>query len=236
MIKIFIGYDPRETVAYHVLSQSLLEQSSVPLSITPVNRKNMWGVFTRERGPKESTEFSISRFMVPAMIGYYNGHVLFMDCDMLCRGDIAELFALARTDTAVQVVKHNYAPSTDIKFLGQEQTKYKYKNWSSVMLFNCGHCDTKHLTQEYVNKAPGLDLHQFKWCDEERIGELPRQWNHLVGEYPYDPDAKIVHFTVGGPYFAEYENCDYSEEWFDCYRRTKHCDQLPVPRLKVSQR
>jgi hypothetical protein len=86
------------------------------------------------------------------------------------------------------------------------------KNWSSVMLFNNARC--KSLTSDYVNKASGLELHQFKWLQsEDEIGSLPLDWNWLVGEYPMKPDASMVHYTIGGPYFDEYVDCDYSQDW-----------------------
>jgi hypothetical protein len=111
------------------------------------------------------------------------------------------------------VCKHDYVPKTERKFLGQVQTKYPRKNWSSLMIFNNERC--RALTPDYVNSASGLDLHRFKWLDDRLIGSLPLEWNWLVEEYPYKPDAKIVHYTLGGPYFDDYRNCDYAGEWFE---------------------
>jgi hypothetical protein len=138
-----------------------------------------------------------------------------MDCDMLCRGDVAELAAMAErsADKAVLVCKHDYLPKTERKFLGQVQTKYSRKNWSSLMLFNNARCTA--LEPRYVNSATGLELHRFAWIEDNLIGELPLAWNWLVGEYDYSAAAKIVHFTLGGPYFDEYRDCDYSAEWFE---------------------
>jgi lipopolysaccharide biosynthesis glycosyltransferase len=142
-----------------------------------------------------------------------------MDCDVLVRSDIAELGRLcnlANFYKSVLVVKHDYTPKDEKKFLGEIQSKYQKKNWSSVMLFNNYRCRT--LTPEYVNTAPGLALHQFLWTQEERIGELEKDWNHLVGEDGENPQAKIVHFTRGGPWFKEYKDCEFSKEWFDEYK------------------
>ena len=171
------------------------------------------GLYTRSRGATESTEFSLTRFLVPALSDC-RGWSLFMDCDMLCRGDIAELAAAAKSaeHKAVLVCKHDYVPKTERKFLGQIQTKYPRKNWSSLMLFNNARC--KALTPAYVNSATGLELHRFAWTTDDAIGELPLEWNWLVGEYPYKADAKMVHFTLGGPYFDDYKDCDYAAEWF----------------------
>jgi len=213
VLKAFIGFDPPETVAFYVLAHSILRRSSIPVSITPLMRSQLQGLYTRARGPTESTEFSLTRFLVPALSGY-SGWSLFMDCDMLCRADIAELARETQRhpDKAVLVCQHHYVPKTQRKFLGHVQTRYERKNWSSVMLFNNAACGA--LTPEYVNAASGLDLHRFKWTTDERIGALPLTWNWLVGEYPYDPEAKIAHFTLGGPYFDDYRHCDYAEEWF----------------------
>jgi lipopolysaccharide biosynthesis glycosyltransferase len=147
-----------------------------------------------------------------------------MDCDMLMRADIAELWALRDWRYAVMCVKHDYQPKIDTKFLGQAQTKYEKKNWSSFILFNNDEC--RALTPNYVNTATGLQLHQFKWLEnEDLIGELPVTWNYLVNEYDYREDAKNVHFTDGGPYFEEYKNDDYAEEWFAARERLLFAQQ-----------
>jgi hypothetical protein len=113
----------------------------------------------------------------------------------------------------VLACKHDYVPKTERKFLDQVQTKYPRKNWSSVMLFNNARC--RALTPEYVNTASGLDLHRFNWLNDEDIGDIPLEWNWLVGEYERKPDVKIVHYTLGGPYFDEYRDCDYAAEWVE---------------------
>ncbi len=213
MLRIYIGYDPRESVAFHTLSHSILRRSSVPVSIAPLVQRQLKKLYWRPRGPTESTEFSMTRFLVPAL-SEYRGWSIFMDCDMLCRADVSELMKQAerQADKAVLVCKHEYVPKTERKFLDQVQTRYLRKNWSSLMLFNNERC--RSLTPDYVNTASGLELHRFAWIDDAAIGELPLEWNWLVGEYDYNPGAKIVHFTIGGPYFPEYRDCDYAEEWF----------------------
>lgn len=212
--KVFIGYDQCEVVAYSVLVHSINRRSSIPVTVTPVMLSQLKGLMWRERNSLQSTEFSFSRFLTPYLAGY-KGWVLFMDCDMLMLDDIANLFSLCDDRYAVMCVKHNHVPKEGTKFLGQTQTKYEKKNWSSVMLFNCDKCTA--LTPEYVNTASGLDLHRFNWLEsDELIGEIPHRWNHLVD---YDPhvdakDLSNLHFTIGGPYFDEYNNCGYSDLWF----------------------
>lgn len=224
MLNIYIGFDQVESVAYHTLCHSILSRSSKPVSITPINLKNLKGIYTRKRDPKQSNEFSFSRFLVPYLNGY-KGFALFMDCDMLVRTDINELFELRDVTKAVQVVKHDYTPKNKTKYLGTTQYQYPRKNWSSVMLFNCAHYHCRKLTPDYINTATGLDLHRFSWTDDKYIGELPREWNHLVSEYEPNPKAKIVHYTVGGPYFDEYMNCEFSGEWFEEKSIMQHCQQ-----------
>jgi hypothetical protein len=215
MLRVFIGYDNRERIAYHVLSHSILKRSSIPTSITPLNKDCLRGFFSRPRGPLESTDFSISRFLVPFLCDY-EGYAVFMDCDMLCQGDIAELAGymslMFHYNTAVRVVKHEYQPTEKTKFLGNIQTQYEKKNWSSVMLFNNTLC--RNLTPEYVDKAHGLDLHQFKWIKEHQIGGLPKAWNWLIDEPGYEgAEAKLLHFTKGTPCFDDYANCTGADLW-----------------------
>jgi hypothetical protein len=223
VITIYIGYDPRESVAFHTLAHSILRRASVPISIAPLAQSQLRGVYRRTRGPTESTEFSLTRFLVPHLSGF-SGWSLFMDCDMLCRVDIAELMKQTerQADKAVLVCKHDYVPKTQRKFLDQVQTRYPRKNWSSLMIFNNARC--RSLSPDYVNSASGLELHRFAWIEDAAIGELPLEWNWLVGEYAYNPAAKIVHFTIGGPYFAAYRDCDYAAEWFAEFESMRQCE------------
>ena len=212
MINIFIGYDSKERVAYNVLSHSIIQNSTKPVAITPIALNNLKDDFVRERNALSSTEFSFSRFMIPHLMNY-QGWALFMDCDMLMFEDISKLWRMRDDSKAIQVCKHDYTPKESKKFLGQVQTKYEKKNWSSFMLMNCKKCTT--LTPDYVNKASGLELHQFKWLEGDHlIGDLPLEWNWLVGEYEHKEDVNNVHYTKGGPWFDEYAKCDYSNDWF----------------------
>lgn len=208
VIRVFIGYDPNETVAYHVASHSILRHASVPVSVTPLVLSQL--PMTRARDPRQSTEFSFSRFLVPWLCGF-KGTAIFMDCDVLVRADIAEL--VGERGKSVSVVKHLYKPNPEDKFLGQKQTIYEKKNWSSVMVFDCSGCAA--LTPQYVNTASGLELHQFKWLGGDYlIGNLDPAWNHLVGEQEPNPNAKLVHYTRGTPCFAKYRECEFAEEWY----------------------
>jgi len=221
VLRIFIGYDPNETVAYHTLAHSILRRASIPVSIAPLMRSQLGSIYRRERGSTESTEFSLTRFLVPALSGF-EGWSVFMDCDMLCRTDIAELtgYVERAADKAVLVCPHDYVPKTARKFLDQVQTKYPRKNWSSLVLFNNARC--RALSVDYVNSASGLELHRFTWIPDEAIGFLPLEWNWLVGEYERSEAAKIVHYTLGGPYFDDYRDCDYADEWFTERDRLNH--------------
>jgi len=218
MLRIFIGFDKAEVAAYQVCSYSIINNSSVPVSITPLNIRHFpW--FTNN-DYKASTEFAFTRFLVPWLSGFA-GWSLFMDGDMLVRSDISKLFDMKDDKYAVQCVQHNYTPQPGPKFLGTEQTEYSRKNWSSVMLFNNEKCTG--LSEEYVNSAPGLALHQFEWCKGTEIGSLPKSWNYLIDEEcgPVDfSDPELVHFTRGGPYFEEFSCCPYSEEWFRYYNES----------------
>lgn len=231
MIHIFIGYDTDESVAFYVLSHSLHRQSTMPVSISPINRDNLRGIFTRKRGELESTDFSISRFLVPWLSGY-EGWSIFMDCDMVCRDDIARLWAWRDDRYAVMCVHHDHVPVQTTKFLNQPQTRYGKKNWSSVMLFNNAKC--RSLTPEYVNTATGLQLHQFTWLgSDEEIGYLPAHWNHLADVQ--DPAAypSLVHYTLGGPWFQSYANCDFHLDWHTEKSRMLHSAESLDDKLKI---
>jgi lipopolysaccharide biosynthesis glycosyltransferase len=152
-----------------------------------------------------STEFAISRFAVPHI--QREGWALFMDSDIVCLADINELFDLADDRFAVMVVKHGQKHEDGIKMDGQMQTVYARKNWSSVMLFQCDHPANRRLTADALNTWPGRDLHAFKWLDDDLIGSLPKEWNHLVDVDPLAEmsQAKILHYTLGCPALPGWE-------------------------------
>lgn len=180
MIPLHIGYDEKESIAWHVLTHSIITRTREPLAITPIGNKTLptW-LWWRGRGPKDSTDFSNARFAVPALMNY-QGWALFMDSDMLMQADITELWEQRDDRYGVMVVKHNHQPAESKKFLGHEQTTYHRKNWSSLMMFNCAHPACRDLTPKYINSAPGLDLHGFAWCPDEYIGDITGLWNVLT--------------------------------------------------------
>jgi|DEB0MinimDraft_3_1074331.scaffolds.fasta_scaffold00182_2 hypothetical protein len=196
-----------------------MRHSSRPCEFIPINKRNI-PEFTRgiEDG---STEFSFSRFLTPYLAGY-KGIALFMDCDMLVRCDIHELLDYMSLTDDVAVVKHDYKSKVKTKFLGNVQHEYPMKNWSSLILFNCYRQPVKNLTPEVVNNASGKYLHRFEWCTN--IGEIPKEYNHLVGEYDPNPNAKIVHFTLGTPCFQGYADQEFAREWRNELRLATHAD------------
>jgi len=227
ILKIFIGYDPVESVSWHVMAHSILRQSSVPVAFIPINLKNLESIYNRERPAEQSNEFSFTRFLAP-YLSDYQGYALFFDCDMMLRVDIAQIFEEIRDqpNKAVYVVQHDYKPKNKIKYLDNVQYTYPRKNWSSVVLWNCAHPANKVVTPEFVNSAEPKELHRFTWLDDSEIGKLDVRWNWLVGEYDEPPeDVKNVHWTVGGPYFIEYQNVDFSDEWFKERARMEYCAQ-----------
>jgi len=214
-LKIFIGYDSREKIAYHVLSQSIIENSSIPVTITPINLSNIKKFYRRPKTKKHSTEFSISRFLTP-YLSNYQGYSLYLDCDFIMLGDIAKLLKLVSKNPSkvLWCVKHKYyIPKDKIKFLREKQLPYAKKNWSSFMIFNNSKC--KILTPKLVAKATGLYLHQFKWTKDNLIGALPKNWNILVGEQKIKKRINALHYTLGGPYFKKHSRCEGSKYWFN---------------------
>jgi lipopolysaccharide biosynthesis glycosyltransferase len=215
-IRVFIGYDEREAVAFHVCCQSIIETCSRPVQITPLALRTMERIYNEHHGDG-SNAFIYSRFLVPYLCGF-SGWALYLDGDMLVRRDLNELWELRRITTGVQVVKHDYRTRYPIKYLGASNADYPRKNWSSVMLWNCSLHPNRTLTPGLV-AATGEYLHRFSWLPEDRIGELPAEWNWLCREYPENHDAKLYHFTTGTPCFEGYGEQEGAGEWFDTYRR-----------------
>ena len=231
---IYIGYDPKEEVACKLLEWTLKENSPVPIVVKRLRKDILerMGLYYRlhevvngqyidkiDQRPF-STEFSFSRFLVPALM-HYEGWALYMDCDMYPRTDINELFQEYNTDYyPLYCVKHKYEPTDKFKMDGREQVTYPRKNWSSLMLWNCGHESNKVLTPEEVNKKDGKFLHGFGWLPEKAngIGSIDEEWNWLDGHSSEDITPKNVHFTTGGPWFKEWKckrpiDGHYASEW-----------------------
>jgi len=210
MIKIFVGFDSREAVAYHVCSHSLIRHSSKPLALTPLALSNLESYTETHRDG--SNNFIYSRFLVPHLMEY-RGWALYIDGDMLLRDDIAKLWALRDDSKAVLCVHHEYKTKTTDKYLGTKNADYPRKNWSSVVLWNCSHPANSVVTPEFVMSATGAQLHRFTWLDDSLIGELPIEWNWLPDEFGANPEAKLLHWTLGTPCFHEYADAPMASEW-----------------------
>jgi len=222
---VWMGFDPREATAFAVARFSLHRRTKAPIKVHGLVLDDLRarGLYTRPTSVKDgrlwddisqapmSTEFACSRFLVPYLA--QSGWALFMDCDMLVRTDIEKLFRQCDRSKAVMCVKHNYEPPENVKMDGQAQTRYARKNWSSVVAFQCDHPANKALTPEVVNTWPGRDLHAFKWLSDDLIGELDQSWNWLCGHTDAEIEPDICHFTEGGPWFDEYRDVPYSDEW-----------------------
>lgn len=223
MIPIFIGYDPREAIAYHVCSNSIIRHSSQPVAISPL-ALNILKDYD-ETHTDGSNHFIYSRFLVPHLMNY-KGWAIFMDGDMLLRDDITKLWELRDESKAVQVVKHQYRTRLTEKYLGAKNEDYPRKNWSSVILWNCGHPGNAKVTPEFIQSATGAQVHRFTWLTDDLVGELPKEWNWLDIEYDHTPDAKLVHYTLGTPCFHEFSNQgSFSNEWHRERIYTEFCQQ-----------
>lgn len=215
-LRIFIGWDSREDIAYQVCKRSLEQHASIPLEIVPIKQWDLRerGLYWRPADPLSSTEFSFTRFLTPYLAGY-EGWAVFVDCDFLFRKDIAGLLDYRDPTKALYCVQHDYQPKESTKMDGQVQTQYPRKNWSSFMLINCGHEQVRTMTPDIVNTESGLHLHRFNWLTDEMIGSLPVTWNYLEGWHSAaeceDPIA--VHFTRGGPWFEQWNAVEFAAEW-----------------------
>jgi lipopolysaccharide biosynthesis glycosyltransferase len=224
--QIYIGYDKAEPVAYHTCVESILDNSSIPVSITPLYQPTLKEFVLPKHldGYKPSNGFIFTRFLVP-YLSNYRGVSLFLDGDMVVTGDIAELADEPMGYYGVKVVKHDYKTTANQKYLGAVNLDYPRKNWSSVILFNCGFYPNNYLTPETVGAASGEYLHQFKWLKDKQIGELPKGWNVLADEPNQATDPKLIHYTLGTPCFNEYKNCQYAETWHEYRQAVNSCYQ-----------
>lgn len=234
-LDIYIGFDPREATSYSVCKHSIqmnhvwkVDGTRIqihPIVLDHVREQKLYNrihdvkdgqLYDRISDAPMSTEFAITRFLVPEL-NRFNGFAVFMDSDMILRADIADILHEVEEDPgkAVYCVKHSHNPKNAVKMDGVIQTLYKRKNWSSVMVFDCSH-EKHQVLPELVNTVPGRDLHAFSWLEDDEIGELSKDWNYLVGhtELGRGVEPKIVHWTDGSPEFPDYRNAEYSNEWF----------------------
>ena len=218
MIRVVVGFDQREAIAYHTFCQSILEKASEPVSFTPLALNTLAGY--SETHTDASNAFVYSRFLTPSLFDF-QGWAIFADGDMLCREDIAKLWALRDDSKAVLVAKHDYKTKARDKYLGNKNADYPRKNWSSLALWNCGHPANRGLAPEFVMKQTGAFLHRFTWLDDALVGEIPKEWNWLTTEYPDNYNAHLLHYTLGTPCFKDYWSCDMSGEWHAASRRVQ---------------
>ena len=216
LLNIFVGFDQKEAIAYHTFVQSIIEKSSIPLSITPLADNNLDDY--SEKHTDGTNKFTYSRFLVPYLMNF-RGWAIFVDGDMVCLSDIKELKQFFDPNVAVSVVKHNYKTKSKIKYFGQKNEDYPRKNWSSVIIWNCEHQKNKILTPEFISKKDGSFLHRFSWLDEIEIGELPKTWNWLAIEYPEKDNLNLIHYTLGTPCFKEYSESSLSKYWKKSYKK-----------------
>lgn len=229
LLTVYIGYDPREDDAYQVCKASLERHSSIPLNIVKLEMYAAQdaGCYRRSfrRAGKQmidlmdgkpfSTEFSFSRFLVPAL-SLYQGWALFVDCDFLFTDDVAKLLPKVDETKAALVVKHTHIPAEHEKMDGVSQVPYYRKNWSSFVLWNCVHPANRALTADAVNTFTGRSLHGFDWLEDYQIGSLPVTWNWLSGvNEQLDEVPAAIHFTNGIPSMEGHEHSPYADLWRD---------------------
>jgi len=215
-INLIVGFDQREAVAYHVFCQTIIDRATMPVQFLPLaeNTLNKY----KEVHADGSNKFIYSRFLTPYLMNF-SGWAIFADGDMVCQADIAELWSLRDESRAVQVVQHDYKTKAVKKYLGNKNEDYPRKNWSSLILWNCSHPKNAILTPEFIQSQPGSYLHRFSWLDDELIGRLDAEWNWLAIEYPENPNAKLIHYTLGTPCFKDYANESMSDIWKSSYER-----------------
>ncbi len=210
IIRLAIGFDQREAIAYHVFCQSIINKSSLPVMFMPLALNNL--PMYSETHTDGSNNFIYSRFLTPYLFNF-DGWAIFADGDMICNEDIAKLWVLRDHSKAVIVVPHDYKTKASQKYLGNKNENYPRKNWSSVILWNCGHPKNKKLVPDFIKMQPGAFLHRFQWLDDSDIGFLPKEWNWLATEYEDNYSAKLIHYTLGTPCFRDYQISAMADLW-----------------------
>ena len=207
MIPLYCGFDNRESAGFHAFVASVIDRASIPVSFTPIGGGQRDG----------SNAFTYARFLIPEQRGY-EGWAIFADAsDMVCLADIADLWRMRDESCAVMCVKHSYKTRHPRKYLGTalecDNRDYPRKNWSSLMLMNCGHALWRGITSRAVEYMSGAELHRFAWIPDEDIGGLPPQWNVLIDEGQPAEGAKLLHWTAGIPAFEAYADAPEAEAW-----------------------
>ena len=210
IVDVVVGFDQREAVAYHAFTQSVIEKSSIPIRFLPLNINSLTNY--KETHEDGSNEFIYSRFLVPYLMNF-KGWAIYADGDMVCLEDIKKLWNLRDNKYAIQVVKHDYKTKIKNKYWGNKNENYPRKNWSSLILWNCGHKSHKILTPEFIQKQTGAFLHRFNWIIDSEIGEINKEWNWLAVEYEEKQDINLIHYTIGTPCFEEYQNSSLASYW-----------------------
>ena len=210
IVDIIVGFDPREAVAYHTFTQSVIAKSSLPTRFLPLNIGSLSNY--QELHKDGSNDFIYSRFLVPYLMDF-EGWAIYADGDMVCLEDIRKLWDLRDEKYAIQVVKHNYKTKMKNKYWGNKNEDYPRKNWSSLILWNCNHQSHKVLTPDFIREQTGAFLHRFSWIKDQEIGELAKEWNWLAMEYEEKDNINLIHYTIGTPCFKEYSNTSFSSYW-----------------------
>jgi len=218
MIKIAVGFDHREAVTYHTFCQSVIDNSTGPVSFIPLALPLLKD--SVERPVDGSTSFVYSRFLTPHL-NEFSGWCIYADGDMVCLKDIHNLWDMRDETKAVLCVHHDYKSTHAKKFLGGENHNYPRKNWSSLILWNCGHPKNAILTPEFVKSQSGAFLHRFNWLNDNDVGKLDPSWNWLAIEYPDNTEANLVHYTLGTPCFKDFQNSAMAELWWRNYESSQ---------------
>ncbi len=246
-MKVFLGWDDREKTAYEVCKHSIEKHTKSDVQIIPLYHKELrkQGFFQRPwltqgfdgnrmdliDSKPFSTEFSHTRFLIPELMKF-KGWALFMDCDMVFRCDVKDIFDHIDNRYAVMCVKHNQNVTKSMKMDGSVQQSYYRKNWSSFMLINCGHPSNAVLKKEIVNTATGGWMHGLSWLEDREIGELPKVYNWIEGTSPGNMHPKVIHYSAGGPWFDGYQDCAFAEVWNEYYKSM--LDEIPNPAAQLN--
>jgi lipopolysaccharide biosynthesis glycosyltransferase len=230
-VRVFIGSGEASLLERKTLIYSLRKNSKRPLEIWVMNGTH--NAIERNDAPpflaplslemkyRNVTEFSLYRYLIPQMCDY-QGRAIYLDSDMICLGDIGELFETPMDDVDFRAVK-----------------EYGNSMWAtSVMLFNCGRCrfeletifdeiDAGRYSYSDFSRFAGHFLQQRPYA----IAELDPVWNEFDR---FDSNTKLIHYTDLSRQPWKFPNHPFGELWHQYFKEARDSGLISEEDVKLT--
>jgi hypothetical protein len=192
-----------------------------------------------------------SRMCIPAILGDISDTTLYLDTDVLCLGDISELFTIDLTGQLVAAAPDTIfrAYINKLHIFGLQSTD-PYFN-SGVLLFNNKYWNESAVYNVLSAQIREVEYHHFalvcpdqdllNLCCKGKIKWLPDSynwihWHHRAEELNDNPNnIRLVHF-IGGTkpwhhlgFHPVYDSFYRKSPWYDGYLHQKPNIDLPFP-------